>query len=126
MVIKILIVEDNRDTMFTIKKVLSSIDKDYEFIEAFTAEEGFEKLKSVKPDLIIMDIMLPGMDGAKAAVKIKEDPQLSKIPLLFLTAKTDSMTKGMGAVVGEDLITKPFDANDLDKRIKKALSKSKH
>lgn len=120
----VMIVDDNDDVRFTIKESLISIDKKYEFVEASSGDKCLTLLEKQKPDLILMDIMMPGTDGSQTAVKIKENPKLKKIPILFLTAKTDEFSKGIGAVVGEDFIEKPFDPEDLDRRIKAALKKT--
>jgi CheY-like chemotaxis protein len=118
--LKVMVVDDNQDIRFTIKDSLTAIDNTYQFVEASSGEECLKLLGQNKPDVILMDIMMPGMDGTETAIKIKEDSNFKNIPLIFLTAKTDKLSKEMGAIVGQDFVEKPFDPADLDKRIKAA------
>ncbi|MFW5871902.1 MAG: response regulator [bacterium] len=119
----ILVVDDNKDIRYTIKTSLESIDGSYKVEEATSGEDCIKKLSEKKPDIILMDVMMPGMDGMETTIKIKENPDYKDIKIIYLTAKTDSLTKGMGALSGEDFIEKPFVPEDLDKRIKGALKK---
>jgi CheY-like chemotaxis protein len=81
---KILIVDDDIDFVETTKTVLES--KPYEVVVAHEGEEGLKKAREEKPDLILLDVIMPVKDGFTAAEQIKKDPQLSKIPVLMLTA----------------------------------------
>ena len=74
-------------------------------------------LKDIKPDLVLLDIMMPGMDGWDVCAKIKNDKKTENIPIVFLTAKTDPISKSMGNLASADYITKPFDIKILKKRI---------
>jgi CheY-like chemotaxis protein len=119
--VKLLVVDDNKDIRYSIKTALESIDKTYQITEASSGEDCIKKLVTGKPDIILMDVMMPGMDGMETTIKIKENPDFKDIKIIYLTAKTDSLTKGMGALNGADFIEKPFEPADLDKRIKAAL-----
>lgn len=121
MKIKVLVVDDNDDVRYTIKQSLKSMDEDYNVIEAADGSQCVEKAKSEKPDIILLDIMMPDIDGQQVAVQLKEFPETKKIPIIFLTAKTDPLSKNTGKMIGDDYITKPFVAKDLDKRIKAQL-----
>ena len=123
MTLKVLIIDDNRDICSSVRQILTAIDTNYEVLEAHDGLEGLKKVKAKKPDIILLDIMMPGMDGGQVGVELKENPETRKIPVLFLTAKTDKLTKGMGAIVGDDFIEKPFEGVDLDRRIKAQLKK---
>jgi CheY-like chemotaxis protein len=118
---RVLIVDDMADIRFSVREGLKAIDQDYDIIEAKTAEEGMEKIPEFKPDVIIMDIMLPGMDGLDATMLIKNDPSLQHIPVIVLTAKTDKLTKGMSNVAADAFVEKPFDIEVLDQTIKNLL-----
>jgi DNA-binding response OmpR family regulator len=74
-------------------------------------------LKHHRPDVILMDIMMPEMDGWDVVAKMKTNKDLSKIPIIYLTGKTDDLSKGMGSLTSEDYIEKPFDPQDLRSRI---------
>ncbi|MGE4317449.1 MAG: response regulator [Deferribacterales bacterium] len=109
---KILIVDDEQKNIQVLGTVL--IGAGYNVITASDGYKALEKLKSVKPDLIMLDIMMPVMDGMDTCVKIKSDPELSDIPVIFLTARIDKddIIEGLraGAV---DYITKPFNQEEL-------------
>lgn len=125
MTLKVLIIDDNRDICSSVRQILTAIDSNYEVLEAHDGPEGLKKVKAKKPDIVLLDVMMPGMDGGQVGVALKENPETRKIPVLFLTAKTDKLTKGMGAIVGDDFIEKPFEGVDLDRRIKAQLKKVK-
>ncbi len=118
---RILIVEDHNDMMNILKKYLQEYQ--YEIIEAETAEIGLEKFHSQQPDLILMDLMLPGMSGLEAVRQIKnersDDPY---IPIIILTAKNEinDIVEGLDSGA-DDYIVKPFHFDELIARIKSAL-----
>ncbi len=118
---KILIVEDHRDMLVIMKKYLE--DQNFTIIEAETAEIGLEKYNEDKPDLILMDIMLPGMSGLDAVNKIKKMEQNnSYTPILIITAKkdVDDIVEGLDTGA-DDYIVKPFNFDELIARINTAL-----
>jgi len=84
-----------------------------------TGEDMFIECQTKKPDLFILDIMLPGIDGFEICRKIKENSALKKIPIIMLTAKNDEFNKVLGLELGaEDYITKPFSVRELVARVK--------
>jgi len=118
---KIMIVDDEADILFTIGQMLEI--SGYDVIKAVDGDDCLKKLNEVMPDLVLLDIMMPGMNGWDVAAKIKENPKWSDIPIIFVTAKGDAMSVGMGNMAAEDYITKPFDIIDLKSRVEKVLSK---
>ena len=102
-----------------IVKVLQDVFKEegYKVITALSGQECIEKLKKTSVDLILLDIMMPGMDGWDTCSKIKGDKKTEKIPIVFLTAKTDPVSMSMGGLASSDYITKPFEMKDLKKRV---------
>jgi len=117
----ILIVDDEPDILNTVEQMLEI--KGYNVIKANDGKECFELLdgSDAIPDLIILDIMMPEISGWDVAAKIKENPEWEKIPIIFLTAKGDTMSVAMGGMTSVDYIVKPFDINNLIIRIKKIL-----
>jgi len=117
---KILIVDDDVDLVKTTSTVLKS--KDYEVIVAYNGEEGLQKAKAEKPNLVLLDIMMPVMDGFNVAEHFKKDPVLSKIPLLAFTSFSESLGQPFQFEVTE-YIKKPVRPKDLldiiDKHLKK-------
>jgi len=118
---KIMVVDDEPDILTTVGKILEL--NGYEVIRAVDGRDCLSKLSANTPDLILLDIMMPEMSGWDVAARIKENPRWNTIPIVFLTAKGDVMSKGMGSLAAEDYITKPFDIKDLKNRVEKALNK---
>jgi len=111
------------DVVANIQVAMNILKEDnYNFSFAKSGEEGLKLLNNSNFDLILLDIMMPGIDGYEVCKRIKNDPRLSDIPVIFLTAKVDvdSMSKGF-EVGGIDYITKPFHANELLARVKTHL-----
>jgi len=120
---KIMVVDDEPDQIFTAKMILEDFSKEYEVIGVSSGKKCIELLKNNKiPDIIFLDIMMPGMNGWDVAAEIKKNPKWKKIPLVFLTAKTDSLSATFGKIVSEEYILKPFEINDLKKSIDKFLN----
>ena len=89
---------------------------------ATNAEEGFERAKAINPDLILLDVMMPGISGFELCRMLKEDPLTSNIPVIFLSGASDSVDKIKGLDLGAiDYITKPFDAAELRARVRSGL-----
>ena len=119
---KIMVVDDEEDQLFTIKKTLEYAEKEYEVITLNNGNNCLQYLKNnEKPDLILLDIMMPEMTGWELFDKIKENDDWRDIPVVFLTARTDETAEKAGKFFGEDYIEKPFDAEDLIKRINKII-----
>jgi CheY-like chemotaxis protein len=119
--IKVLLVDDNNDVRFTVVQSLKKVDSNYEIIEAKNGSECLSKVGQ-KPDIILLDIMMPDMDGYEVAEQLKANEATKPIPIIFLTAKTDKLSKEMGSVLGSEYVEKPFEPEALDKKIKKLLS----
>ncbi len=118
---KVLIVDDEEKI---INLVTSYLER--EGFEIFTARDGLEGLKlskEVNPDIIVLDIMLPGMDGIEVLTQIRKE---SNVYVIMLTAKTEETDKIIGLSVGaDDYVTKPFSPRELTARIKAALRRLK-
>ncbi|NQT90538.1 MAG: response regulator [Candidatus Omnitrophica bacterium] len=105
---RILIVDDEQDLVETLTFRLEA--NDYEVIKAYDGQEGLDKAKSENPDLIILDLMLPKMDGYKVCRMLKFDEKYKKIPIIMFTARAQESDKKMGMEVGANAyITKPFE-----------------
>ena len=121
---KIMVVDDEPDQIFAIKTNLEDLSDGYEVIGADSGMQCLELLKNNQiPDLIFLDVMMPGMNGWDVAAEIKKNPIWNKIPLVFLTAKTNSFSKTFGGIVSEDYITKPFGIKELKESIDKLLDR---
>jgi len=124
---KILLIDDDVDFVEATKTILES--KPYEVIIAYEGDEGLRKAIEEKPDLILLDIIMPVKDGFTAAEQFKKDPQLSKIPVIMLTSfatkgAQTSLARGRGLTLEtEDYIDKPVSPDELIARIEKHLKK---
>lgn len=125
---KILLVDDDADFVEATKMVLES--KSYQVIVAREGDEGLKKAKTEKPDLILLDVIMPLKDGFTVAEQLKKDPQLSKIPVAMLTSFAQrkgesrvSQAQGM-TLEAEDYIDKPVSPEELLSRVDKLLKKT--
>ena len=108
----ILVVEDDPKSM-TLTKDLLQISG-YTTAQAVNGQQGVDVAKSIKPDLILMDIMMPKMDGYTACHEIKADPATKNIPIVMLTAVGYDLNKKLAQNVGaEGYVTKPFSRQEL-------------
>lgn len=113
----ILICDDEKDIVSALKIYLAS--DGYQIYEAFTGKEALEVIRRVDIHLVLMDIMMPEMDGISAMVKIREN---SNVPVILLTAKSEDNDKVLGLMVGaDDYITKPFNPVEVQARVKSQL-----
>ncbi len=119
---RILVVEDNPDNMKLVTWVLE--DHEYDFVEAWTAEEAFEHLELGEFDLVLMDISLPGMDGKEATRKLRSDPRFVDLPIIAVTAHAISGEADAIRQSGvSTILTKPLDETQLMETIQKYLKK---
>ena len=113
----ILICDDERDIVSALKIYLT--DSNYTLFEAFTGKEALAIMEQKEIHLVLMDIMMPEMDGITAMVKIREN---SNVPIILLTAKSEDTDKIIGLNVGaDDYITKPFNPIEVIARVKSQL-----
>jgi len=124
---KILIVDDDPVFVKATKAVLES--KDYKVSAAFDGDEGLKKARDEKPDVIILDVIMPTKDGFQACEELKRDPQLSKIPVIMLTSFAERrgetsipVSRGL-ELEAEDYIDKPVSPEELLRRVEKQLKK---
>lgn len=119
---KILLVDDERDIVEFLEYNL--IQEGFEVISAFDGKEALEKLKS-KPDLIILDVLMPKMDGFETCEKIRSIKEFKNTPIIFLTAKSAEVDEIKGLNLGaDDFIRKPISPKKLIARVKSNLRKS--
>jgi len=122
---KIMVVDDDSAVVLIVKSGIESIDKDYEITTATSGKECLELLKNNKiPDLILLDIMMPEISGWEIYKKLKAHDMWRKIPVVFLTARTDRAARDAGGFLGDDYIEKPFIIPELKDRIDKILEKN--
>jgi DNA-binding response OmpR family regulator len=119
----ILIVDDDPDLVKMLESRLRA--NGYETLAAYNGKEGLQKVRERKPDLIILDIMMPDLDGIVVSTTLKNDPETKGIPVLFLTClvQKDEIKSGSHMIGGNLFIAKPFDSSELLSMIKTLLRK---
>ncbi len=123
--IRVLIIDDNEDITFSVKYTLEELDEDMTVLRAHSGKEGMSILKKKKVDLILLDIMMPDMNGWIVNKELKKNNKTKEIPVIFLTAKTDKTSRDMGKNGGAAYMTKPFEPEELSRMILKTLKKRK-
>lgn len=124
---RILMVDDDVDFCAAVKLLLES--KIYEVVLAHDGKEGLEKARTVEPDLVILDVMMPEMNGYDVCVVLKADPKFSSTPVILLTAVDQAIfkttyTKQMGLMTeADDYIAKPVDSAELVGRVEQLLGR---
>lgn len=119
---KILIIDDELDLIETIRFPLEL--EGYQVLVAHNGEDGLNLARKENPDLILLDLMLPKLDGYKVCRFLKFDERYKHIPILMLTARSQEKDRLLGKETGADeYITKPFDLEDLIHKVQKYISK---
>lgn len=119
---RVLLIDDEQDFCYFVKKNLES---NGEFVVTICDEgaKGIFLIKQMKPDLVLLDIVMPGINGTDIAAQMRQDEELKDIPFAFLTAiiKPDEVEKGHGYIGGETIIAKPVATLDLVRIINKCI-----
>jgi DNA-binding response OmpR family regulator len=119
---KILIVDDEPDLVETVRFPLEM--EGYHVLVSYNGEDALTQAHKENPDLILLDLMLPNLDGYKVCRLLKCDDQYKHIPILMLTAKSQERDRALGMETGaNEYITKPFDIRDLLKKVKMYLNR---
>lgn len=119
MVPRILIVDDEGDFVELVKFRLARLG--CEFLVACDGVHALSQARQFKPDLILLDILLPDLDGLSVCEILRRQPNTKKIPIIFMSALTGGVTKRTATMNAEDFFTKPLDLNRLEKRISELL-----
>jgi len=118
---KILIIDDSQVDLYTLKNIVEKAG--HEVVTAEDGEHGLRSAKSMRPDLILMDIIMPGMSGYEATRKLRKDDNTSEIPIIFVTSKTLETDKIWGLRQGaKAYITKPVNEQKLLSAIEESLA----
>lgn len=116
----ILVVDDDLATLKLVGLVLDQ--KGYDVVTARSGEEGLERARLQDPDLILLDVMMPGMNGYEVVQHLRADAETARVPILMLTAKSDLDDQITGFEVGaDDYLTKPFHREELVSRVESVL-----
>lgn len=119
MVPRILIVDDENDFIELLQYKLAG--HGYELIVANDGVHALSQARTLKPNLILLDILLPDLDGLSVCEILRRQPATRKIPIIFMSALTGDVTKRTATMQAEDFFTKPLDLTRLEKRIEELL-----
>jgi two-component system response regulator VicR len=114
-------IEDEPEMIDLVKLILGR--KGFELVGAVGGREGLETVRQLKPDLVLLDLMMPDMDGWEVYQKMKTEEELKEIPVIVVTAKAQSIDKVLGLHIAkvEDYVTKPFGPQELLQAVNKVL-----
>lgn len=116
-------IEDEKEIINLVKLILDQ--QGFEVFGAVGGELGLEQITKVSPDLVLLDLMMPGMDGWEVYQKMKASDSMRHIPVIIVTAKAQSIDKVLGLHIAkvEDYVTKPFGPRELVESVQKVLAK---
>jgi two-component system response regulator VicR len=116
-------IEDEPEMIDLVKLILSR--KGFQVVGAMGGREGLEAIQAQKPDLVLLDLMMPDMDGWEVYQKMKADPATKSIPVIVVTAKAQSIDKVLGLHIAkvDDYITKPFGPQELLESVEQVLAR---
>jgi phosphate regulon transcriptional regulator PhoB len=117
---KILVVDDEKDI---VELIAYNLEKEgFSILKAYDGEEALKKVKEQKPDLLVLDLMLPKISGLDVCKSLRSNPVTANTPIIMLTAKVDEIDKVVGLEMGaDDYITKPFSVKELIARVRAML-----
>lgn len=122
---RILIIDDEKDFCFFVKANLEQLGG-YEVIMAASGETGLAAAREVRPDLVLLDIMMPGLSGFDVLKRLKSDVATMGIPVLMLTARGDAASQQEAVrLYDDDYLVKPIQAEELKERIERVLARSR-
>jgi len=118
---KVLIADDHPEAVELVRVTLE--DEDYEIVNTSNGKETLKKARVEKPDIVLLDVVMPKMDGFEVCRQLRKDPQTKEIPIVMLTDKGQEVDKERGREVGaDDYITKPFSPSTLLIKIEEILT----
>ncbi|MGC9399032.1 MAG: response regulator transcription factor [Anaerolineae bacterium] len=119
---RVVCIEDEPEMIDLIKLILNR--RDFELVGAVGGREGLETVRRLKPDLVLLDLMMPQVDGWEVYQQMKADPELRNIPIIVVTAKAQSIDKVLGLHIArvDAYVTKPFGPEELMASVKSVLN----
>jgi DNA-binding response OmpR family regulator len=120
---KVVCIEDEPEMIDLVKLIL--VRKGFDLTGAMGGREGLEAVRRIKPDLVLLDLMMPDMDGWEVYQQMKADPDLKDIPVIVVTAKAQSIDKVLGLHIAkvDDYVTKPFGPQELLRSVERVLNR---
>jgi DNA-binding response OmpR family regulator len=120
---RILVVDDERDLVWSLRHSLA--EEGYEVFTAYSGEQAMAIIGKHRPDIVILDVVMPGMDGWEVCRQLRQDPTSASVPVLFLTVRRNVPDRIKGLEEGaDDYLAKPFDLGELKARVKALLRRT--
>ena len=116
---KILAIDDEADVLLQVEFILKK--NGYDVVTASDGKDGWELINKEKPDLVLLDLILPGIEGVEIAKRMKSSQELKATPIILLTASADSINQKMQETRADDYLLKPFEYSELLKKIKERI-----
>ena len=116
---KILAIDDEPDVLLQVEFILKK--NGYSVVTAANGKDGWDLINKEKPDLVLLDLILPGIDGIEISKRMKASGQLKTIPVILLTASADSISQKMEETGADDYVLKPFEYPELLKKIEERI-----
>ena len=122
---RVLCIEDDPEMIDLIRVILEQ--RGYEVVGMTTGAQGLRAARETRPDLVLLDLMMPGMDGWEVYRRLREDAELADVPVVVVTAKAQNIDRMLGLHIArvDDYVTKPFGAQELVDRMEAVLARSK-
>jgi two-component system cell cycle response regulator len=121
--VRVLVVDDNFLNVKLLEELLKSAS--YEVATAMSGEAALEKLRQSRPDIVLLDVMMPGMDGYEVCRRIRQNERTARLPVIMVTALDKPSDREMGFVAGaDDFLNKPVDENVLFPAMRRAMKKA--
>jgi two-component system, OmpR family, response regulator VicR len=123
--VQVIYIEDEQEMIDLVRLILSR--QGYEITGANGGREGLEKIQQLRPDLVLLDLMMPDLDGWDVYQQMKADESMGEIPVIIITAKAQSIDKVLGLHIAkvDDYISKPFSPQDLLDSVEKVLARKR-
>jgi DNA-binding response OmpR family regulator len=119
---KILVIEDYPETAKMVESIFKM--KDFDVVLAYDGKSGLQKAAAEKPDIILLDVMMPEMNGIEVCQQLKSNPETAKIPVIIISVKTSGEDIEAGKKAGaDDYIVKPFEPSKLVEAVERFISK---
>ena len=122
--VRVLVVDDD-PVILELLRINFEIEG-FEVLSAVDGQEGLERARADRPDVVLSDVMMPRLDGLQLLVKLRDDPATAGVPVVLLSAKAQNAEVQRGLALGaDDYVTKPFDPLELIDRVNAVLAKSR-
>ena len=123
--LRVLVVDDDEDIRQVVSFTLRKLPMQIEVVQAFDGQDALEKANEVPPDLVVLDVMMPRMNGFETCERLRQSVRTAFVPILMLTASADEASRTKGYLVGtDDYMSKPFLPPDLNLRVTRLLRRT--